>query len=68
MDVYSDDIVESYQHIYYAYPDWQQLLDQSPTTLVLVEPDSELAVAMQETSTWGIVYQDTQSVIFSKHD
>ena len=68
MDVYSDDIVESYQHIYYAYPDWLQLLNQSPTTMVLVEPDSELAAAMQDAMTWEIVYQDTQSVIFSKHD
>jgi len=66
MDVYSDDIVMDYQHIYYAYPDWRQLLEQRPTTLVLVEPDSKLASAVNDDANWEPVYQDSQSVIYSR--
>ncbi|MBA4385614.1 MAG: hypothetical protein C0410_12825 [Anaerolinea sp.] len=66
MDIYEDSIVSNYKNIYYTGADWLQLLDESPTQLVLVENDSKLAASLTDEKKWKIKYKDTQSILFSK--
>lgn len=66
-DVYGDSFIEDYLKIYRAEPDWSAQLDSRGVRLVLVEPNSPLALAIAGSSGWQRVYADDHSVLFRRN-
>jgi hypothetical protein len=65
-DVYGDEFILSYVNVYRSQPGWEQVLDTQDVRLVLVEPVSGLASALQQSSLWGIAYEDQASIVFTR--
>jgi hypothetical protein len=58
--------IDSYNFIYSAQPGWDQALASQSVKLVLVEPVSRLANVLRQSSGWELVFENQNSVIFSK--
>lgn len=65
-DVYGDKLLTEYANLS-ANPDWEQSLDQQGVHLVLIEPNSNFANVLRQSSAWTISYQDANSIIFTKN-
>ena len=65
-DVYGDAFIEDFLRIYRAEPGWSDRLAERNVRLVLVEPDSPLALAIATNSDWSRVYADTSSALFER--
>ncbi len=65
-DVYGDKFIFAYMDVYRARPGWEQALDTQAVHLVLVEPESGLASALRQSSSWQVVYEDQISVVFAR--
>ena len=64
-DLYGGKFLSNYFDIYSAKSGWEKELDQENIQIVLVESDSKLADAMQQSSAWNITYEDKLSVVFT---
>jgi hypothetical protein len=65
-DVYGDRFIEDFLRIYRAEPGWNDQLSKVDVRLVLVEPDSPLALALASSSSWDQVYADDHSALFER--
>jgi hypothetical protein len=65
-DVYGDKFIFAYLDVYHALLGWEQVLDTQAVRLVLVEPESGLAIALRQSSGWKNVYEDQISVVFDR--
>jgi hypothetical protein len=65
-DMYGSEFMSDYIEIHFANPGWEEKLDQKNARLVIVESDSSLANALQQSTKWEMIYEDQQSMIFSK--
>lgn len=65
-DVYGDTFIEDFLKIYRAEPGWSDRLAERDVRLVLVEPDSPLALALTGDSNWQRVFSDARSALFEK--
>jgi hypothetical protein len=65
-DLYGDDFMYSYAQIYRGQAGWQQVLASQSVNLVLVEPQSELANFLRQSSDWEIEFEDQISVLFDR--
>jgi hypothetical protein len=51
--------------IYHARPGWDSVLAAADVRLVLVEPGSALASALEQSSEWAIAFEDQISTLFT---
>jgi hypothetical protein len=65
-DVYGDKFLLDFTDVYRVHSGWEQNLDAHDVRLVLVEPGSNLADALQQSSNWEVVFQDRISILFEK--
>jgi hypothetical protein len=65
-DLYDDQFLRTYLQTALALPGWQAQIDQAGIRLILVEPNSPLAIVLQNTSDWKQIFEDKQAVIFQK--
>ncbi len=65
-DVYGDRFIEDFLRTYRAEPGWDEELYTRDVRLVLIEPDSPLARALANNSTWQQLYADDHSVLFER--
>jgi len=65
-DVYGDKFIFDYTDLYRANPGWEQILTENSVHLVLVEPESNLASALLQSTEWDVVFQDKISILFIK--
>jgi hypothetical protein len=65
-DLYDDDFLRQYIHIYVADAGWQALLDKYEIQLVIVETNSVLAKFLRVDSAWEEAYRDEMAAIFSR--
>ena len=66
-DVYGDNFLYAFMDIYHARPGWEQTLIAQNVHLVLVEPGSNLAISLKQSSAWKIIFEDKISILFSKN-
>ena len=66
-DVYGDSFLYAFMDVYHAQPGWEQALIAQNVHLVLVEPGSNLAISLRQSSDWKIVFEDKISILFSKN-
>ncbi len=65
-DVYGDEFIYDYLRIYSAQPGWETALDEADVGVALVEPGSGLANTLYQSPGWQVVFEDEQSVIFTR--
>lgn len=65
-DVYGDDFMYLYFQAEDAEPDWREPLDQFGIQWVLLPPDADLGVVLDEADDWTSVYEDGTAVIFAR--
>jgi hypothetical protein len=65
-DVYGDKLLYNFMDVYHAQSGWEQTLDAHAVHLVLVEPDSGIAIALRQSSNWNLLYEDQISIVFGK--
>ena len=66
-DLYDDDFLRDYLHIYVADEGWEELLDAHEIQLILVEPGSVLAKIISLTpGDWHESYRDDMAVVFTR--
>jgi hypothetical protein len=66
-DVYGDIFINNYVNIYRAKPGWEQTFDSYSINLVLIDPGSPLAIALEQSLGWKMVYKDDLSIVFEKY-
>lgn len=67
-DVYGDAFIYDYLKIYSALPGWQEKLTERQVNIVLVERDSSIAYALQDSPDWQVVYQDESTSLFIRKE
>ncbi|MBP9041203.1 MAG: hypothetical protein KBF64_05450 [Anaerolineaceae bacterium] len=67
-DVYGANFFSHFASIYSAEDGWEQALDDTGASLILVERDCRLASELRKSTQWPVVYQDDLSVIFQKEN
>jgi len=63
-DVYGDEFIYDYMHIYSAQPGWEAALETDGVNTVLLQPGEPLANALLQSEGWQVAFEDEQSVIF----
>jgi len=66
-DVYGDAFLNNYMSVYLAQPGWQQTLESYSVHFVLIEPGSNLANTLQQTSGWKIVFENKGCILFTNY-
>jgi len=66
-DLYGDQFIYSYLSIYDALPGWADKLVAQKVGVILIEPKSPLANALRLSPDWAVAFEDTSSVIFTRH-
>ena len=66
-DLYGGEFLSDYFDIYSAKSGWEEKLYQKNIQVVIVEPDSKLADALQQSSMWKISFEDKVSVVFLRN-
>jgi hypothetical protein len=62
--LYTTRILNGYEDMYDAHPDWNTLLHQYGVQTVLIEPNAPLAQVLAEDHSWRLRYHDDQSIIY----
>jgi len=65
-DVYGDQLLEEFFRIHDGDKDWRSLLDRYGIQSVVVSPDTALASLLREDKSWKNVFEDQQTVIFTR--
>jgi len=65
-DVYGDIFLNGFMNVYKAQPGWEQTLSAQNVHLVLVEPGSNLAIRLGQSSDWKLIFEDRISILFSR--
>lgn len=63
-DVYGDEFIYDYLRVYYGQPGWEEKLETASVRLVLVEVNSGIAYALEDSEAWQPAYRDESAVIF----
>lgn len=66
-DVYGDQSIEKYLSIYRTAPGWEQRLASTGVNVLLLEPDSPLAYALEGNPNWRQSFRDNKSVVFIRN-
>ncbi len=64
-DLYGEKMLTNYFDIYTAKSGWEEKLRQENIRYILVETDSRLKDAIEQSSNWKTAYKDSLSVIFT---
>ncbi|MGI9624601.1 MAG: hypothetical protein ACR2PK_17345 [Acidimicrobiales bacterium] len=65
-DVYGDEFMYLYFQAEDAEPGWREPLDQFDIQWVLLPPDADLGVVLDEASDWTSIYEDGTAEIFAR--
>lgn len=65
-DMYGASFVHRYVDISTTKPGWQKALSEDGINYVLIEPDTYLAYALNQSYEWTPIYSDTISVLFER--
>lgn len=65
-DVYGGDFVAQHRDIILTMPGWKKMLGDKKIRLVLVEPDTPLAYALQISEEWVLLHEDDVSVLYQR--
>ena len=66
-DMYGADFLKHYVNIYFAMEGWQEALDKEDIKYVLVEPNTSLAYALQNSSKWTLIFKNEVSVFYRRN-
>jgi len=64
-DLYGGTFLFNYFDIYSVKSGWEEKLNQENIQVVIVESDSKLADALEQSSAWKISFEDNVSVVFT---
>ncbi len=62
--LYTSQILQGYQDMYGAAPDWKARLAQYRVDDVLVPPKAPLAQVLAQDPSWRLAYHDRKSVVY----
>lgn len=65
-DLYNDAIIDEWLRAMRAEPDWEEIFTKRDIGVVLVEPETPLAAALQEKPGWEELYRDGIAVVFQR--
>jgi hypothetical protein len=65
-DVYGDQVIEEFFKIHDGEREWRSLIDHYGVNSVLVSPNTALASLLREEKDWQKVFEDPDSVIFTR--
>ena len=65
-DLYGGSFLSNYFDIYSTALGWNDKLDNENIQIVLVESDSKLADALQQSANWKISFKDSAGVVFTR--
>jgi hypothetical protein len=65
-DMYGANFVTRYVDIYVTKPGWQKALQTDDIEYVLIEPNTYLAYALQDSTEWKTIYSDDVSILFER--
>jgi hypothetical protein len=65
-DVYGDQLIEEFFRVHDGANDWRTLLDRYGIQSVVVSPDTAIASLLREDKSWKNVFEDQQTVIFTR--
>jgi hypothetical protein len=65
-DMYGSAYMRDYLQIVHGDRKWQELLSATGARSVLMAKDGNLAKLLREKSSWRVVYEDDQAVMFER--
>jgi hypothetical protein len=65
-DMYGANFVTRYVYIYTTKPGWENKLNIDSIEYALIEPNTYLAYALQDSAGWKTIYSDDFSVLFER--
>jgi len=65
-DMYGASFVKRFVDIYTTKPGWQNALNTDDIEYVLIEPNTYLAYALQDSNQWKMIFSDDVSVLFER--
>jgi len=65
-DLYGDALFRDYLAVWWATPNWAQVLDNYRVDAVLCERRVPLAAVLSESRSWQILYQDELAIVFRR--
>lgn len=65
-DLYGESLMREFADTYNLRDDWQKALQTWRIQTVLVNPDSALAVALQNAPGWEVGYSDSQAIVLER--
>jgi hypothetical protein len=67
-DVYPDQFVKEFVEILNGTVDWKKPFERHSVQIVLIEPNTNLAFRLEESTTWERIFQDEMAVVFKKRN
>ena len=67
-DVYGDAFIEEFLATNAGETNWQESLNKHSVRTVLIKPDAALASLLRQERGWQKVFEDSQAVIFTRHE
>lgn len=67
-DVYGDEFLSTYVETHRVGADWRRALDDHGVAWIMIEPDHELGVILDEAHDWQRTFGDDIAVIFERSD
>ena len=64
--LYGDALFRDYLAVWWAAPNWAQVLDDYRVDAVLCERRVPLATVLSESPSWRILYQDELAIVFRR--
>ncbi|MGI8917347.1 MAG: hypothetical protein ACR2H6_02010 [Pyrinomonadaceae bacterium] len=65
-DVYPDQFVKEFVEIGSGTVDWKKPFERHSVQIAVIQPNTNLALRLEESTTWERIYQDEMSVVFRK--
>jgi hypothetical protein len=65
-DLYGERLSRNYRRIYFAHPAWDEELDRSCTTHVLMEPTAPIAEVLRLSAGWRVEREDDLATTFAR--
>jgi len=67
-DVYGDELIEEFFRMHDGAKDWRDLLEHYRIESVVVSPNAAMASLLRDNKDWRNVFEDRQTVIFTRAD
>jgi len=65
-DLYGEQLSRNYRRIYFGHPAWDEALERSCTTHVLIEPTAPIAEVLRLSNEWRIEREDELATTFAR--